>query len=135
MEDKASFCLTRFTICGRFSTEKFRILKKKYKNVPAVFASRNQSLLTAKYRNSSHRNVMIIYGTTELKKSPTQNVSNTITRRFAPKTSPSSHFPQVVSPLSGWNLLCSEMSLFCKIDKIMFADSENQGNKRYFMKI
>ena len=24
---------------------------------------------------------------------------------------------------------------FCKIDKIMFADSENQGHKRYFMKI
>ena len=24
---------------------------------------------------------------------------------------------------------------FCKINKIMFADSENQGRKRYFMKI
>ena len=29
----------------------------------------------------------------------------------------------------------SEMCLFCKIDKLMFADSENQGGKRYFMKI
>ena len=28
-----------------------------------------------------------------------------------------------------------EMSLFCKIDKIMFADSEKQGRKRYFMKL
>ena len=32
-------------------------------------------------------------------------------------------------------LYCSEMCLFCKIDKIMFADSEHQDRKRYFMKI
>ena len=33
--------------------------------------------------------------------------------------------------MSGRTLYCSEMSLFCKIDKIMFADSENQDHKRY----
>ena len=129
MEDKASYALPGLKFAVAF------LLKKKYKNVPAVFASRNQSLLTAKYRNYSHRNIMIIYGTIELKKSPTQNVSNTVTKHFAPKTFAPSSFPLVVLTLSGRTLLCSEMSLFCKIDKIMFADSKNQGRKRYFMKI
>ena len=29
----------------------------------------------------------------------------------------------------------SEMCLFCKIDEMIFADSENQGRKRCCMKI
>ena len=32
---------------------------------------------------------------------------------------------------SGRTLYCSERCLFCKIDKIIFADSVNQGRKRY----
>ena len=35
----------------------------------------------------------------------------------------------------GLTLCCSEMSLFCKFDKILFADNENQGRKRYLMKM
>ena len=42
---------------------------------------------------------------------------------------------QVLRKVGSGRTLCSEMSLLCKIDKIMFADSENQGCKRYFMKL
>ena len=42
---------------------------------------------------------------------------------------------QVLRKVGSGLTLCSEMSQFCKIDKIMFTDSENQGRKRYFMKL
>ena len=36
---------------------------------------------------------------------------------------------------SGKTIMFRDICLFCLIDKIMFADSEGQGRKRFFMKI